>query len=122
MNRIYDYDLPMTMKDLSPHNPEAHAAVQDYHRIEKLYAMATRQLESYKPGEFASIAARMSGPDVKIKNRPHLLAFCIQCFAVEFVEDLLALGVNPRKEQVFADMLGADEDAQEYYQSILRRI
>lgn len=119
MTRLYEYDLPLLARDLEPFNPEAHEKVKDYHRVEKLYSMATRQLDTYNPGEFASIASRMSGPDVRITGKPHILSYCIQLFAVDFVEDLLSLGVDPTDPGIALDMSKADPDAQEYYRSII---
>lgn len=121
MERIYDYDLPLRVQDLTPHNPEAHAAVKEYQRKEKLYSMATLQLESYQVGQFAALASRGEGPNIRLNSRPHLLSYCIQVFAVEFVDDLLALGVDPRQPGIASDMMGADQDARDYYNQIINR-
>lgn len=118
MLHLYDYDLPMRACDLSPHNPEAHAAVKEYHRKEKLYKMAAG-IEEFRPGGFAALAAAGEGPDVHIKGKPHLLAHAILCFSVECVDDLLALGVDPRQSCIAEAIMGADEDAKAYYQQII---
>lgn len=118
MLRLYEYDLPLRVQDLATHDPEVHAAVEEYHRKEKLYRMAAG-LVDFKPGEFYALAASGDGPDVSIKGKPHLLAYCIMCFAFECVDDLLALGVDPRQPCIAEAIMGADDDAKSYYQQII---
>lgn len=118
MDRIYDYDLPLRECDLSPHNPEAHEAVKEYHRKVKLYKMAAG-LVDFRPGGFAALAAAGDGPDVHLKGKPHLLAYAIICFAVECVDDLLGLGVDPRQPCIAEALMGADEYAKAYYQQLI---
>lgn len=118
MKFLYEYDLPLRECDLSPYNPEAHAAVIEYHRKEKLYKMASG-LVDFRPGGFAALASEGDGPDVHIKGKPHLLAHAIMCFAVECVDDLIALGVDPRQPCIAEAIMESDDYAKEYYQQII---
>ena len=111
----YAYELSLTESQLSKKSPELTFAVEDTLRVNHLFAVVAG-IKPYGP-DFVKRAAQGSGPNVRRKHFPCLLAYCFQQYNADCLGDLLSLGCELDSEEMLNDMEGCEQDVKEWWEA-----